>query len=80
MRCPGVHGDGADEGDVDAEGTVDSGTVEAEYGAEGYGCPLRVFHATVAAFVIAWYGFDHGLVTGGHLHHFDWYFIDQLVQ
>eukprot|EP00984_Skeletonema_dohrnii_P004854 scaffold1702_cov128-Skeletonema_dohrnii-CCMP3373.AAC.6 len=33
--------------------------------------PLRIFHATVAAFVIAWYGFDHCLVAGGHLHHFD---------
>jgi len=49
---------------------VDTGTVEAEYRAEGYGCPLRIFHATVAAFVITWYGFDHHLVTGGHLHHF----------
>ena len=33
--------------------------------------PLRIFHATVAALVIAWYGFDHCLVAGGHLHHFD---------
>lgn len=37
--------------------------------------PLRIFHAAVAAFVIACYGFDHCLVTGGHLHHFDWCFI-----
>lgn len=54
---------------MDAEGAVDAGAVEAEDGAEGDGGPLGVFHATVAALVVAGDGFDHGLVTGGHLNH-----------
>jgi len=54
---------------VDAEGAVDAGAVEAEDGAEGDGGPLGVFHAAIAALVVAGDGFDHGLVAGGHLNH-----------
>lgn len=49
----GVHGHGADKGDVDAKTAVDTGAGQADKDAEFGGRPLRVRSIAVAAVVIA---------------------------
>ena len=43
--------------------------IQAKHRAETDTCPLRILHATITTFVVAWKGLDDRLVRRGHLAH-----------
>ena len=44
-------------------------TIQTKHRTKANTGPLRIFHPTIAAFVIAGEGFYDGLIAGGHLDH-----------